>query len=244
MPRLGSISSKILHGIGLRRGLIPPAIGALWDSQGGYYAGTLSLTGSGIVTHYLVLHPRETLPASIAYASTVPLPSGMLSAIDGLANTTALATDGAPAAVAARASTTGGFTDWYIPAIYEVDIIYRNLKPINDLNYVLADGIYSMGTNPFAVPGTAYTTTVPAQTTVTAFRTSGAQAIQESIWSSTRADSTEMTVASPFSNSSRVFGQAFAFRIFGSGNYGALTTNFGQNTLSVGQYRPIRKVPV
>ena len=244
MPRLGSVSSKILHGVGLSRGPVPPAIGTLWDSQGGYYAGTMSLTGSGVVTHYLVLHPRETLPASIVYASTVPLPSGMLSAIDGLANTNALAAV-SPAATAARASTTGGFTDWYIPAIYEVDIIYRNLKPINDLNYVLADGIYSMGTNPFAVPvGAAYTTTVPAQTTVTAFRTNGAQAIQESIWSSTRADSTEMTVASPLSSSSRVFGQAFAFRIFGSGNYGALTTNFGQNTLSVGQYRPVRKVPV
>lgn len=252
MPRISAYTDRMLTGVGmpyqtqLQQPTPPadlPAIGTLWASQGGYYAGPMSFTGSGIITHYIVMHPKENLPASIDYSSTVPLPAGMLSVIDGLSNTNALTTISAPAAVSARALTTGGFTDWYIPAIYEADIIYRNLKTINDLNYVLADGIYSMGTNPYAVPtGAAYTTTVPAQTTATAFKTGGSQAVADSIWSSTRADSTGMTVASTFPNTSRVFTQTWGYKIFGTGNYGACITQYGQNTMSIGQYRPIRKV--
>ena len=64
-----------------------------------------------------------------------------------------------------------GHDDWYIPARYEIEIIYRNLKPTTTANST------SYGANPNAVPPTSnYTASVPAQTTVTAFQSGGSEA--------------------------------------------------------------------
>ena len=69
--------------------------------------------------------------------------------------------------------TIGGYTDWYIPAKHELEILFRNFKPTTDLN--LTDPNHgstpTAGTNPHAVPPTGpYTSTNPAQTTVTSFQ--------------------------------------------------------------------------
>ena len=101
-----------------------------------------------------------------------------------------------PAAHWARNLNIGGRTDWYIPARDELELCWRNLKPVTDNNYTAADrptaasfnyannGSYgdtanTHGTNNNSSPtGAAYTTTVPGQTAATAFRTGGAEAYE------------------------------------------------------------------
>jgi len=60
----------------------------------------------------------------------------------------------------AKGLSIAGFTDWYVPARYELEILYFNLKP----NTVSSAGF--LGANPNAVPPrTTYTSTVPGLTT-------------------------------------------------------------------------------
>ena len=107
-----------------------------------------------------------------------------------------------PAAHWARNLNIGGRTDWYIPARDELELCWRNLKPTTTANYVNADrpaaAIFSYanngsygdtakthGTNNNSSPtGAAYTSSVPAQTAATAFRTGGAEAYEFHCWSS------------------------------------------------------------
>lgn len=101
-----------------------------------------------------------------------------------------------PAAHWARNLVIGGKNDWHIPARDVRELSWRNGKPTTDANYVAADrpaastfnymnnGSYgdtanTHGLNNNSVPvGAAYTTSVPAQTTATAFRTGGAEAFE------------------------------------------------------------------
>ena len=115
-----------------------------------------------------------------------------------------------PAAHWARTLNIGGYTDWYIPARDELELCWRNLKPVANNNYVAADrptggvnyannGSYgdtssNHGTNNNSAPaGTAYTASVPGQTTATAFRSGGAEAFEFGsvcYWSSSEYDAT------------------------------------------------------
>lgn len=85
-----------------------------------------------------------------------------------------------------------GKADWYLPARDELELCWRNLKPGTENNYTTARGDSALsyktfgsfddagtgqGTNLNSNPsGAAYTTTVPARTAVTDFRTGGAEA--------------------------------------------------------------------
>ena len=85
----------------------------------------------------------------------------------------------------------GGYADWYIPARDELELLWRNLKPVTNNNFVgdrpVSAFTYNRdanvstlgqnGTNDNSEPlGAAYTATVPAQTENTLFRTGGAEA--------------------------------------------------------------------
>ena len=101
-----------------------------------------------------------------------------------------------PAAHWARNLNIGGRTDWYIPARDELELCWRNLKPVTDNNHVTADrptgqsfnykrdGSYgdadnTHGTNNNSSPnGAAYTASIPAQTAATAFRSGMAEAFE------------------------------------------------------------------
>lgn len=101
-----------------------------------------------------------------------------------------------PAAHWARNLNIGGRTDWYIPARDELELCWRNLKPVTDNNYTAADrptgqsfnyatsGSYGDTANTHGAnnnsspPGAAYTTTVPAQTAAIAFRAGGVEAFE------------------------------------------------------------------
>jgi hypothetical protein len=98
--------------------------------------------------------------------------SGTASVVDGAANTASMIAQSAgeptyfPAAWFADNLTTGGFTDWYVPARFELEILYYYLKPTTEDNYTLGEG------NNYAVPPRPdpYTAGSPAQTSVVSFQ--------------------------------------------------------------------------
>ena len=77
-----------------------------------------------------------------------------------------------------------GGSDWYIPAMDELLLLYRNLKPGTEDNDVRErdpefPDLFQQGENPSSDPqGTAYTASDPQQTTVTAFQGGGAETLQ------------------------------------------------------------------
>jgi len=114
----------------------------------------------------------------------------MASNDDGVSNTDAMiAHPGGPtrfeAAYFCRNLNIAGFSDWYFPARYELEICYRNLKPTttnNDTNQG------SRSSNPSAVPPTpSYTTAAPSQTSAMIFRAGNSEAFDsQNYWSSTQ----------------------------------------------------------
>jgi hypothetical protein len=78
-----------------------------------------------------------------------------------------------------------GHTDWYIPARWEANILYRNLKPTTDTNNLTGHPT----NNPYGITGQtgSFTSTVPAQTSVAAFQAGGAEAfIAVGHWTATQ----------------------------------------------------------
>jgi len=155
--------------------------------EGGYFAGFISHTADGVATHALIVAPAATGATGTGYTLTTnkqwqssASTTGATSDYDGAANT-ALMTN-SPAADFCTGLTIGGYSDWYLPARYELDIAYYNLKPTTDSNNT------SWGINDYSVPKRTvnYTSGDPAQTSVTAFQTGNSEAFAASgHWSST-----------------------------------------------------------
>ena len=174
---------------------IPAVIGEPFG--GGYFAGYISHTADGNPTHALIVAPRAdgatgtnyTLPTNLQWKTTDTTTADTGSSFDGAANTAAMVTAGIadhPAANFCVGLSIGGFTDWYLPARYELDIAYFNLKPSTDANST------SWGTNIYAVPqrNINWTTTYPAQTALTAFNTTAEAFVAVNHWSSSENDAT------------------------------------------------------
>lgn len=151
----------------------PPAIGGAW--AGGFYAGEIGV--SGVATHYLVIGPLSTAQSTLAYKNAATAATGADSDIDGPQNTADLVAGGNstvyPAAHFCNDLSIGGYTDWYLPARNEMDVCYFNLKPSTAVNSTTS------GINVNAVPvrNSNFTLGTPAQTSVAAFQTGGAEAL-------------------------------------------------------------------
>ena len=117
----------------------------------------------------------STTPIGVQY-KTSTVPDSPASTYDdqvyGKPTTDLGATDGVhPMLEWASRLSLSGYDDWYIPAMHELEIVYRNLKPTTDSNYT------GSGYNPNAVPPTSeYTESDPAQTTATLFQSGNTQA--------------------------------------------------------------------
>ena len=164
---------------------------------GGYIAGFISHTADGNPTHALIVAPRATgatgtgytLTTNLAWKTAQTTTAGTTSAFDGAANTAAMVTAGIadhPAANFCKNLSIGGFTDWYLPARYELDIAYFNLKPSTDANST------SFGSNIYSVPRRDINNTAdyPAQTALTAFNTTAEAFVADIHWSSSEANAT------------------------------------------------------
>jgi hypothetical protein len=176
----------------LKERRIPTVLGEPWE--GGFFAGYISHTADGNPTHALIVAPRAdgatgtgyTLTTNLQWKTANTTTAGTTSDFDGVANTAAMVTAGIadhPAAEFCVDLNIDGFTDWYLPARYELDIAYFNLKPSTVANNT------SWGTNVYAVPqrNSNWSAAYPTQTNLTAWQaTAGSQAfVAGNHWSST-----------------------------------------------------------
>jgi len=166
----------------------PTVIGQAFG--GGFYAGQIGV--SSVATHYLIVGPVASAQSTLQWKNANTDTPGSVSDIDGPQNTADMVADGNatvyPCAHFCNDLSTGGQTDWYMPARNELEVCYFNLKPSTTSNNT------SSGINPNAVPARAsnYTAGTPAQTTAADFVIStGAEAFTTGVypasfyWSST-----------------------------------------------------------
>jgi hypothetical protein len=174
----------------------PAVIGEAFG--GGYFAGYISHTADGSPTHALIVAPRATGATGGGYTLTTDLTwktsntttTGTTSLFDGAVNTAAMVTAGIadhPAAEFCVNLNIGGFTDWYLPSRFELDIAYFNLKPTTANNNTL------WGINSYSVPKRTinYTPQYPSQTSVTAFASTDQAFIGAAHWSSSQGNASE-----------------------------------------------------
>ena len=166
---------------------VPTVIGQAFG--GGYYAGQIGV--SSVATHYLIVGPVSSAVSSLLWKNVITATAGADSVIDGPQNTADMVADGNstvyPAAHFCNNLVIGGFSDWYMPAINELDVCYYNLKPTTTNNNP------NSGTNTNAVPsrGSNYTAGTPAQTSAADFQDTGAEDfLAGSWWSSTENSAT------------------------------------------------------
>lgn len=174
----------------------PPEIGDPFE--GGFFAGYLSTTFDSVATHYLIVSPKSSGESAEQWKTSNTSTSGAGSGVDGPANTAAMIAEGAanyPAADFCDGLTIGGYSDWYLPALHELSILYFNLKPGTGTNNT------SSGVNPYSVPRryTNYTNSFPGQTSATDFQSGNTEALATTngyTWTSTEHDSDEGKIQS------------------------------------------------
>jgi hypothetical protein len=167
----------------------PSVIGEAYG--GGFYAGQIGV--SSVATHYIIVGPIASAQTTNKWKNANTATSGADSDINGPQNTADMVADGNstvyPCAHFCNDLSTGGQTDWYMPAKNELEVCYYNLKPTTTSNNT------SSGINPNAVPARAsnYTAGTPAQTSAAAFKDTGAEDFEaDYYWSST--EDTALTV--------------------------------------------------
>lgn len=166
----------------------PTTIGGAYG--GGFYAGRINVSGT---LYNLVVAPKASGEnSSRAWAATVGVTTGITSVINGPTNSASLAALGAnyQAAVYCEGLTIGGYSDWYLPALNELEVLYYFLKPTTAANDT-ASGSNANAVSPEPI-STNYTSGSPAQTSAgIGFRTGETDAFASvAYWSSTEINST------------------------------------------------------
>jgi hypothetical protein len=165
-----------------------PDIGDAYE--GGFFAGFISHTDDGVATHGLIVAPAASGyngQATLQWKTTNTSTAGTTSPFDGAINSANMNNASHPAAQYCEGLSIGGYSDWYLPARYELDIAYENLKPTTTSNNT------SWGINPYSVPERTVNRTAgaPGQTSIAAFQTGGAEAFVAGLhWSSTEPSAT------------------------------------------------------
>ena len=167
----------------------PTTIGQAFG--GGYYAGKIAVGGGGVATHYLIVAPKASGEASGKTWGPYGVTTGITSVINGPTNSASLTALGVSyeAAVFCEGLTIGGYSDWYLPAKNELEVLYYFLKPTTDANNA-TNGSNANAVSPEPI-STNYTSGSPAQTAAgIGFRTGETNAFTSfNYWSSTEIDS-------------------------------------------------------
>ena len=168
-----------------QRSFVPPlpAIGAAY--QGGFFAGQINVSGT---IYNLVVADVTVGQVSGKKWGPNSVNTGVTSVINGPTNSASLAALGASyeAALFCENLNTGGYTDWYLPALNELSVCYYFLKPgtVSNVDYF---GSNANAVSPQPV-STNYTAGSPAQTSATNFRTSASsqEFPADLVWTSTQ----------------------------------------------------------
>lgn len=176
-----------------------PPLGSAFG--GGFYAGSISTSGNGVATHYLVVAPKATGDTAVAWGPYM-FGTGQTSDITGPTNSANLAALGTSYAAATfcEGLTIGGYTDWYLPAKNELEVLYYFLKPTTTAN------VTNSGTNLNAAASaepvnTNYTTSSPPQTNAgIGFRTGETNAFESVFYFSSTEVSTKNVRTRSFDN--------------------------------------------
>lgn len=189
---------------------LPLVIGQAY--AGGFYAGQIGV--SSVATHNLVVGPVASAQTQLAWKNAATATAGADSDIDGPQNTADMVADGNstvyPCAHFCNDLSTGGQTDWYMPAKNELEVCYFNLKPTTQVN------VTSGGINPNAVPsrGSNYTSGTPAQTSATDFKNTGAEDFAADLyWSSTEPIAVYGSVQAFYNGYQGGFNKTNSFRV-------------------------------
>ena len=179
--------------------------------MGGFFAGVIDTTVGNIITadasqggvrYALVVASIDLEQESLQFKTTYDLaPPAARTRWDGLAATAAMAEHGSfyPAAHYCDGldCPDDGGSPWYLPALDELELVYRGLKPTGDENYPYTStssafpGTQASGFNPSSDPaGVPYTDESPAQTQVAAFGAAGAQWLSGWYWCATEFSAT------------------------------------------------------
>ena len=147
---------------------------------GGFYAGRFQ----NAAAHFALI----VSPAAGDIEGTWGEPGKMLDGcrnfVDGKQNTIDLAEAGSELARLLMQLDINGFTDWFLPARDQLELLYRNLKPTTEETW----GSYMDGHNTHSVPpGDLYTNGKPVQTDIVAFQEDGDHALHDTwYWTSTQ----------------------------------------------------------
>lgn len=169
VPSSGQISVRNFYGTA---NVVPPSyIGQAYG--GGYYGGSINVGGT---IYYLIVSDKSVgYSASLEYG-VYGTASGSTNKSYGAGNSATAAAYGSPAASFCENLNSGGYTDWYLPSIYELQVLYYFLKPDTTSN-ITDPGVtynYVYGMNPNAVSpqpvNTLYSSSVPGQTSATNFQ--------------------------------------------------------------------------
>lgn len=167
-----------------------PAIGSAYG--GGYFVGQLTIGGQ---VYNIIVAPKATGQPGVTMRYKIDMVNFVS---DSSTNNGILIRDNMIAAGIANFPmqqwcnnlAIGGFTDWVLPPKDWMELAYRNLKP------TVANNVTSSGTNTSSIPPTTsnYTTTNPTQTSVTLFRSGGAQAFNNAYYSTSTAGASASTM--------------------------------------------------
>ena len=179
--------------------IILNGFGIFYQEHGGYFTGvidTRAIDPNGL--RYLIfVAPKALGESRKRWKTKMTIGSGTTSKWDGWRNTNAMNNSEHPAAQFTRSLTINGYNDWYLPAVDELELLYRNFKPTIGNNYTSSNDPYdpytgyNSGYNPSSDPvGGNYTATNPAPTSNSLFKTGGSEAFTAtSYWSSSECSS-------------------------------------------------------
>jgi hypothetical protein len=128
---------------------------------GGFFAGQINVSGT---KYNLVVAPKASGENSSRTWGVSGTTTGITSVINGPTNSASLAALGASyqAAVFCEGLTIGGYSDWYLPAKNELEVLYYFLKPTTTANDTTS-GSNANAVSPEPI-STNYTSGSPAQT--------------------------------------------------------------------------------
>jgi hypothetical protein len=185
-------------------GGLPMPIGTAYG--GGFFAGQINVSGT---KYNLVVAPKTSGENSSGLAwGTDGVTTGITSVINGPTNSASLAALGTAyqAAVFCEGLTIGGYSDWYLPAINELEVLYYFLKPTTDTN-ATASGSNANAVSPEPI-STNYTIGSPAQTIAgIGFRTGEMNAFASEVYWNSTENNADYAMYNRFidGNQSRIF---------------------------------------